>query len=257
MRSELDEIMSSELHEILAVEGDLESTVKRTIGDVSRLFGKAELFTSAQKNLTMFADDRQNENTSERKEMSNNVEDLIAIVLKECVVRYYDATLQKELANQKAKADLIVDGNVIMSGLPATFLLGLETKLKALKSVFELIPVLPPGVTWDEAPELGKGVYKAKYPTEAMKTAKAFKFQIIVPATEKFPAQAEKWEEAVPVGKYITTVQSSMMSAARKAVIINKVEKLIAGAKQARQRANRQTVDTAEIGNILFGFILS
>jgi len=245
------------LHELLAVEGDLEGTFKRIVEEaIHTLSGKPDHFRAIQKKLEMFDAAKSQENLEERKEMVTTVLDKLDYVA-EHSIRYFDAVLQKELTNQNAEADLIVDGVTIATSVPATFLLGMETKLKRVREIYEAAPTLDPGIKWDETPTLGNGVYSASYPDIKLKTAKTFQHKILVAPTDKHPAQIEKWEEQIPVGKYTTTTQSSMLSPAKKSEFIGRVDKLIQACKQARQRANCQTVVGGDIGKKLFDFINS
>lgn len=245
------------LHELLAVESDLEGVFKKVVEEgIHTLSKKPDHFLASQKKLEMFDENKQNENSEERKEMVTTVLDKLDYIAG-FTVTYFDAVYQKERTNQLATADLVVDGVTLAAKLPATFLLGMETKLKRVREIYESIPTLAPGIKWEEDPTLGKGVYKAVYPDVKLRTAKTFQHKILVQPTDKHPAQIEKWEEQIPVGKYTTTTQCSMLSPAKKSVFLGKIDRLIQGCKQARQRANSTEVEKAEIGKTLIDFINS
>ena len=60
----------AKLHEILAVEGDLEATAKKIINEAINTFSKkADHFIEAHRSLKMFDEERQHENSTERKEI--------------------------------------------------------------------------------------------------------------------------------------------------------------------------------------------
>lgn len=244
------------LHELLAVESDVESTYKKVVDEAIVTFTKrTDHFMGQHKDLKMFADDKQNENLSEHKELVTTVGSKLDYV-KDYITRYLDVVLQKEKTNQAAAADLIVDGKVLAKDLPATFLLGMETKLKRVREMYEAVPTLPPGVKWTEDAQLGKGIFTATL-DDKLKTAKTFQHKILVPPTDKHPAQIEKWEEQIPVGRYITTVQYGMLTPAKKSDYIGKIDKLIQACKSARQRANCEEIKHAEIGKNIMDFINS
>jgi hypothetical protein len=243
------------LHELLAVEADLEGAYKRIIEEALVTFTKKpDHFLGQDKILEMFDEDRKKENTTEHKEMVTTVPDKLNYVM-EHVIRFYDALYQKELANTNAKADLIVDGETIATDLPATFLLGMENKLKFLRASYEGIPTLAPGIKWVLDEKLGKGVYVSANPNEVFKTAKVFKHQVLVPPTDKHPAQIEKWEEQVPVGKYTTTTSCSMLTPARKSELIGRIDSLIQACKKARQKANCTEVADVSIAKKMMDYI--
>jgi hypothetical protein len=242
------------LHELLAVETDLEATYKKVVDEAINTFSKKpDHFIGQHRSLNMFDESKQNENLEEHKELVSTVGEKLLYV-KDFVTRYFDAVLQKEKTNQTAFADLIVDGKVLGFSLPATFLLGLETKLKQIRIMYESSPTLPPGIKWEIDNETGRGVFKATL-DDKLKTAKTFMHKVLVAPTDKHPAQVEKWEEQIPVGKYTTTVQYGMLTPAQKSRFIGRIDKLIQGCKQARQRANCAEVVSMEIGNVLYEYI--
>lgn len=243
------------LHEVLAVEGDKEGIYKKINEETVVTFAKkSDHFHGQVRVLTMFDEKDQGQNTIDRKELVTTVKAKLDY-LSEAAVGFFDVVLQKESTNQTAVADLVVDGVVLATNLPATFLLGLEAKLKTLRATYETIPTLAPGFKWVKNPTLGEDIYETANPEEKLKTAKQFKHQVLVPATDKFQAQIEKWEEQVPVGKYNTTYQSGMLSPAEKSAVLGRIDKLIQAAKQARMRANTTEVINRTIGKELFKFI--
>jgi hypothetical protein len=171
------------------------------------------------------------------------------------VARYFDTNLEKESTNQTAKADLEVDGNLIAADLPATFLLGLETKLQKLRPVYEAIPVLPPSMEWDDAPDMGADVRKAKHPDIKYKTAKTFKHKVLYEATEQHPAQIERWEETVNTGESTREMWSGMLTTSEKAMILQRLDALLQAVKKARQRANNIVVVKKKVAMDLFSYI--
>lgn len=245
------------LHELLAVEGDLQGTAKKLMEETIKTFGKPEHFMGQHRKLTMFDAAEQSKIVEdEYKEMVTTVPKKLDY-LGEAVAKFFDAVLQKEATNQNAKADLVIGTQVIAKDVPATFLLGLETKLKELRHVLESAPTLAPGVAWEKDENLGKGVYVMKNPDEKMKTAKTFMHKVLYEATDKHPAQIEKWEEQTAVGKYVTNVQSGMLSPADKSVLLGNCDTLIQAVKKARMKANMVDVVEINIGNDLMNFIFT
>lgn len=252
----------SKLHELLAVEGDLEGTYKKVLEEAKVTFSKkAAHFFGRHKKLEMF-DENAPEAPDEFQEMVTTVNDKLQYVTGH-IVRYLNAVLQKEKTNQEATGDIVVDGAVIATDLPATFLLGLETRLKLIWSMYEATPTLPPGHKWIGDPNRGENVFVMAHPEEKFKTAKTFQHKILVPAQfpkkeeggASLPAQIEKWEETVNIGKWTTETWSGMLSVAEKSVLLGRIDKLIRAVKKARQRANTAEVVEITIGKELFEYI--
>ena len=244
----------SKLHELLAVENDLEKVATNLVGEAKTTFTKkANLFNGSVKTAVMFdADDPTP--APEVIKLEETVPGKLAYVGK-AIARWFDAVLQKEATNQTANADLIVDGEVLATGLPATFLLGLETKLKRLRDMYIELPTLQPGVVWELAADEGDGIFRAVDAQERFITAKTVKSTVLYEATEQHPAQIDKWNEDVKVGKYIVRGTSGMITSAEKAEILGRIDTLLQAAKSARMRANSVDVVQINIGHTLVDYI--
>ncbi len=243
------------LHELLAVEADLRSDKDKERDSTIRSFtSNPAAFLGAIKNLFMFDENRSGEEQEIRQEIACTVEECIKTVDQK-FGRYWDLRLQKETANQEAKADVIVNGKIIFSDLPVTFILNMEEELRQLKKVYQCLPTLKPGVEWITDAQKGRGIYKAEHPTETAKTEKKLEYKVIVQATDKFPAQYESTTVDRPIGKYVTENWSGMISDADKAVLLLRVDTLLQAFKKARQRANCNKTEPMEVARALFDFI--
>jgi len=251
--------MAPQLHELLAVEGDLKGE-KTKIGDEAlTVFSKKQnLFQGGIRVLEMFDDARKEEEAAgeERQEIVTTVAKKLAYVSKS-FVRFWDAKLQKEAANQKAKADIVIDSTTFATDVPVTFLLAMEDQLKQLRKIYDVIPTLQPGIEWQPDPQKGEGYWKTAHPTTKHKTEKMVQSKIIVPATKEHPAQIREWSEDRPVGKYVQEGWSGMIPPAEKSKLLGNIDKMLRAIKKARQRANNQEVTRLSIGQQIFDFIHS
>ena len=250
------------LHELLAVEGDLEGIHKKILEENKVTFAKkAGLFFGFLKTLEMFEEGAPKA-PEEHQELATTVQGKLDYQT-ESAIRYFDAVLQKERTNQHAKADIIIDGMTVAKEMPATFLLGLETRLKNLRVVYDVIPTLPPGQNWQKDESMGDHVYVAEHPEETFKTARTTKSKVLVPAQfpkegeggTSLPAQVDKWEETENVGRYTKKTWSGMISPAEKSVLMGRIDTLIRAVKKARQRANMTEIVKISIGKEIFTYI--
>lgn len=241
------------LHEILAVEKDLEQSYNQNTQAIKGAFSTPDLFLGACRVLEMF-NDLAPKAEPEQREMTTTVKRQLD-ELSEHASRYFDAVLQKEKTNQQATADIVLDGTTLASNIPATFLLGLESKLQTLLKTFLEIPTLLETVKWEKDPTRGDDVFVMSAPEVKFKTAKTFKHKILYEATQHHPAQIEKWEETENTGKYEISRWSGLMSIAEKSLLIRRTEKLLRAVKKARQRANTQEVEKCTIGDSLFAYL--
>ena len=244
------------LHELLAVESDLEGTFKKIVEEAKITFTKKEaLFHGFHRKLEMFDETDKTEYPEENKEIDETVPGKLKYVFPS-IERYFDALYQKESTNQLAKADLVVNGETLATDLPATFLLGLESRLKQVRDLLVTIPTLEPGIKWVPDTNRGEGIYVNDPPEEKLKTAKTFQHKVLYDATEKHPAQIEKWEETINVGKFIRTIWNGKMSPLDKSNLLNRLDTLIQAVKKARQRANTQEVNTNKVAKNILNYVL-
>lgn len=242
------------LHEILAVEADREGLFRSLLAETAVVFSKKQnIFQGAIRELK-FNEGEDGLDTTEHLKIETTVGDKLEYLSK-AVINYLDVVLQKDKANQAAVADIEIDGEVIATGLPAVNLLGLEAKLKKIREVYMSIPTLQVGVAWEKDENLGKGVFRNKHAEIKAKTAKRIRSAVLYEATKEHPAQIDKWNEDVPVGKITTQNFSGMLSSKAKSEILGRLDKLIQSVKQARMRANMVEVQDARIGAELVSFI--
>ena len=245
----------AKLHELLAVESDLENVSKNTVAEAQNTFTKKpHMFFGFEKRLDNFNEDAP-EAPRERQELTTTINDKLRYV-NEHVIRYFDAVLQKELTNQTAKADIIIDDFTLAKDVPTTFLLGLENKLKSIRALYATIPTLPSGMGWDIDKTLGDDVYKARQAEKKYRTAKTFKHKVLYEATDHHPAQIERWEENENIGMYITDKWTGLISPAQKSELLERLDILIRAVKKARQRGNNTPVVKVNIARDLFSYVM-
>jgi|PlaIllAssembly_1097288.scaffolds.fasta_scaffold78093_3 hypothetical protein len=248
----------AQLHEILAVDQDLQNLTRKVLEEATNTFSKKQdHFLGNYKKLSMFNEARkaEEEGFKEQKEIVTTVQDKLDYV-GEGLARYVDVVAQKEATNQVAKADLVLpDGSVLAKDLPATLLLALENKLLQWRSMYEAIPTLSPGVHWVPDEEKGKNIFRAETDLVRHKTEKVLQTRVIFNPTDKQAGQYEKWMEDVPVGQYEETRWSSMISPARKSELLGRIDVLIGAVKQARMRANTAEIVKLEIGAKIVAYI--
>lgn len=251
----------SKLHEIIAVENDVEKTAHKAIEEAAGVFGsKHNLFLGWVKRLKWLDADRQDstptEPFDETVELTTTVSEKLNFLSGQ-VAKYWNVLIQKETANQRATADLVLDdGTILIGTAPATFLLGMEKRLKHLRKVYEKIPTLPAGQEWEPDPSAAQeGVYKASEPEQSFKTEKQIMHKVLYEATKEHPAQIEKWASDINVGVFTKHKWSGMVTSREKADMLGRLDELIRCFKKARQRANEVEVDNTELATKILDYI--
>jgi len=247
----------SKLHELLAVEGDLAGTYNKILEETKANFSKhPERYFGQHQRFELF-DENAPPEADLHKQLDDTVSDKLGYTAKH-IERYLDAVLQKEKTNQVAVSDLVVDGATIAKDVPATFLLGLESKLKKIRDdVYGSIPTLQPGVKWEPDANMGANVFKRVHSDEKFRTRKVRKNHVVAEATKEHPAQVEVYSEDEKVAKIITDVWCGMISPAQKSATLGRIDKLIRAVKKARQKANSTEVVKVTIGKEIFNYINS
>jgi len=246
----------AQLHELLAVEGDLKGKCEMVLNEAKVTFAKKpHLFTGELKVYEPFDEKDKNTATTEKTVVDTTVAEKLAYVGKS-VINYLDAFVQKEATNQDAKADVVISGTSILKDVPATALLGLESKIKKIRETFEMIPTLAPGLIWVNDDSGKVGVFRTSEPSIKFKTKKVPQHKILYEATDKHRAEIEKWDEDTKVGRIETTSYSGMVSPADKAALLERIDKLIQAVKKARQKANKAIIQDVHIGKTIMEYII-
>ena len=243
------------LHEILAVEGDKKGRKMKMLEEGRKTFReKHDLFEGFTKVYNPF-DDNVNEKFEESKTRDTTVMNKADYIF-DAVVAHIDCVIQKDTANQSAKADVIIDGKVLIKDVPSVTLLTIESETKQWRDVLSFIPTLEHGIEWEKDGTQGEGVWKTKIPLETFKTAKEPKSKVLYEATKEHKAEIEKWNETINVGKYITTKFSGKITSAEKSDILERIDKLSDAVKEAKTRANKVEVPSVSIGEQIRNYVL-
>lgn len=245
----------TKLHEILAVENGLEQTQRKIVEEARDTFAKKpDHFVASHRALAMFDEKEQGLNAEEHKAMVTTVADKLAYVAG-TVTRYLDVVLQKDMANQRGAGDITLDGKVMLANVPVTTLLGLESKLAALREMYLAIPTLAPGREWVPDDQRGRGVYRDLHAELRQKTQKTIRHKVLFEGNKEHPPQIEKWFEDVPVGTITTSTWSGMLTPAEKSDLLERLDKLVRAVKKARMRANTVDVPDGRIGQRIFAYV--
>jgi hypothetical protein len=245
------------LHELLAVESDLQKKFIDIARETKETFSKkSEHFRGHTKTLSMKDEDRSFEEKAafEHKEVVSTVDEKLDYTAK-TASKYFDALLTKESSNQEARADLVLDGVVLAEGLPATYLLAMESRLKTVREYIAAIPTLQPGVSWIRDESQREGILVTEHSDVREKTEKSTVYQTVAAASEHHPAQVAQQATTNVVGLFTTKAWCGMISPGDKSDMLARVDSLYQAFKQARSRANQVEIKQGKIGKKLFEYI--
>lgn len=242
----------TKLNQLIAVESGVKSKAQRDETDLYRVLAKPAPFTGISR-VYRKKDDDGDDYPSESVPVQITVDDVLE-KLTSSLTRLFDVTLTKETANAQARADVIVDGNVLLADVPVTYLLFLEKQLVNLNTFVSKLPVLDPSVRWNKDDNTGT------YRSEEVETTKGKKIPKVLekaPATDKHPAQVEVYYEDVVIGYWNKVDFSGNLPATRKAELLDRVEKLTTAVKFAREEANNAEVFDEHAADKVFGYLFA
>lgn len=248
----------AKLHELLAVETSLRTQAEATTADLKNTFEKkGNHFVERVVTYRSKKEGEPDKQDHQLKLQTSVAQELEWIQGK--IAAAIDAAHQIDVANTSAKADVTLDsGVVIAANVPATSLLQLEKRMREVQMLVAAIPTLDPSKGYTEDISRGKGIYIAR-PDERPKTEKVFDFKVMVPATDKHPAQVKELMLDQLVGTTTTQEWSSLLTVSQKGEMLDRVEELTRAVKKARSRANQQELVPSEnkIGDTLLNYVFA
>jgi hypothetical protein len=168
------------------------------------------------------------------------------------LTQIFDVTATKDWANTRARADVVVDGQTLLTQVPATYLLFLEKQLVDLHTFVKKLPVLDAAESWTFDPSADAW---ATEPVQTAKTKKIPRNHVKAEPTDKHPAQVEVYYEDVVVGYWRTVKFSGALPAQRVNELLARVERLQEAVKFAREEANNLEVEDAKVGERIFHYV--
>lgn len=240
----------TKLSQILAVEKGVKGDTEKTITSMYHLLQKQAPFTGLTRGYRRL-DDADPELPGEKTLVQAKVNDVLDDV-GTALTRLFDVTAAKDWTNCGAKADIMIDGNALLTGVPVTYLLFLEKQLVNIETLIRKLPVLDPAETWtlDE----NTGAYKTPG-IETTRTKKVLRNHVKAKATDKHPEQVEVFGEDVVVGYWMTTKFSGNLPATRIKELTARVTALAEAVKMAREQANVTRVEDPKPGKVVFDYL--
>ena len=244
--------MAPRLNQIIAIEKGIKSQALRDLTDAHKTLQKTALLSGISR--TYRSKDEEGEVfPPESTKVQVNVEEIIRETT-DIMTKLFDITATKDWANNKARADVVVDGQTIVKDVPVTYLLFLEKQLTDLHTFIKNLPTLDAGESWEYDPSSD---CFATEPLQTTKTKKVPRNHVKAEATEHHPAQVEVYYEDIVVGYWKTIKFSGALPAKRVNELLQRIQKLQHAVKFAREEANSIEVEEQKIGKRVFDFLFA
>lgn len=239
------------LNQVLAVSKSVQAKRESDFTKIYQDVQKPGLTEGFTKNYTPLKEDG-DRFPPESKKVQLNVETALgqaATALKEIV----NIIALKDNTNMSAKADVVLDGEVVLKGVPAVHLLFLEKRVASIIDFINHLPVLSQDASWSK--NEGAGLWETQ-PTDSFRTKKVESYVVVVPPTKEFAAQTAKQVIDENVGTWRNVNFSGALNAERKNSLLARAEKVQQAVKIAREEANQQSVvelSTGKLVDFIFG----
>lgn len=238
------------LNQVIAIANGQKSRKEKILSKVYHTLEKADLFQGLAKRYTP-KDEEGDRFPNEDKQIQTSVFECIKEAREVCEDMYNICATQ-DVANCNAKADVVVDGKVILNQVPVTHLLFLEKQLTDLHTFVNALPVLDPAENWTWKEDSMQYVSDSK---DTFKTKKVMKNHVKAEATDKHPAQVEVYTEDIVIGTWATTKFSGCIAKQDKEKMLEKIRALDKAIKVAREEANSIEVTQEDFGTKLLDFV--
>ena len=148
--------MASRLHQTTALLKGVKTRIYSAVSALHKEAQKQDPYNGFSK--TYRKRDEDGEDCTPEAKKVVLVADQVLRQLQKLDTEVFDLTASQEWANMSAKADIVVDGHTLLTGVPVTYLLFLEKQLVDIRTFVEKMPTLDENRDWVEDPN--SGLYK-------------------------------------------------------------------------------------------------
>jgi hypothetical protein len=244
----------AKLNQIIAIEKGVKSQAYGQLTQIDKANQKPDLFNGMVRAYRPKDDSDDEKLPAESKRVQLRANEVLNRIA-QLSTEWWDITARKDWTNCAAVADIKVDDETVLTGVPVTFLLFLEKQLTDVRTMMDRLPVLDSAENWEY--DENAGVYKTET-ASTHRTKKVQKSLVLIQPTPEHPGQAQLITEDVIAGYWDTTKQSGAMPFDRKELLLKRVDALLQAVKQAREAANAiEEKETPKIGDAIFTYLLA
>lgn len=240
------------LHQLIPVVSTRKGNAERALTEAYKLEQKQEPFLGGLRSYQ--PDSEEGETTPPESKYVQFTVKKIYDGLRDVWKDLFDGVAALDATNCNAKADVEVDGTVLMRGVPSTHLLFLEKKLIDIGTFISKMPVLDPAERWEFDSNLQ--CYRAE-PKLTNRTKKIAKTIMKAAATVEHPAQVELIYEDLKVGVWTATALHGGIPMSVRADMANRARKLLEAVRSAREKANEAELVDLKTGSAVLDFVFA
>lgn len=244
--------MRLKVHQIVAVIKSVKSKSEGALTSAYHIIQKQDLFEGFVRTYRPLNEETGEKLPPENKVVQHKVKDVVdsfSVALADLI----NQTVSLDRGNSLAKADIVVDGVVLVRDIPSTSLIALEKQFTNLQTFISKLPVL------DQSKEWSFDGAKNLFATKTVENPRSIKKDTAITlaaASDKFAAQVQLVKEDVCVGYFSKTDLSSAMMPGVKQKLLDNVQKLVRAIKIAREQANTAEVEIENtVGQTLLSYV--
>ena len=239
----------AKLNQIIAVEKGAKSQNTAVLSEIYKAAQKAPLFDGFSKTYQPLDEDGE-VFPPESKHVQYRVPEIIRQAV-DSLTDLFTITARKDFTNTQARADIKIDGKVLLPDVPVPYLLFLEKNILDLRTFANSLPTLDQAEVWTP----GDGLWRTA-PIMTHKSKKIQKPVVLYEATDQHPAQVQLAGEDVTVGHWRNVKLSGAIPVTEKQALVARVEKLLRAIKEAREEANAfEEVTVPKVADMLFSYV--
>jgi hypothetical protein len=252
------------LHQILAVDLGIEADAKRALAEAIRILavgGKQDPLTGLSDTYESNDQVRWPAKPAESRRVQFTTAGLLENAVA-AMTRLLDVKLTREAGNAEARADIIIDGEVLLADVPVGYLMFLENRISSLITMLiDHLPVRDPAQEWhgqETDPNLPRGVYA----TEPRVTPTTTKDKLVQTIAEPkvieghaFPGQYAPYDGDVTTGTKTAISYSGQLSVKDVQDLRERAVTMLIAVRYAREQANTLEVTNRKAGAVILGRI--
>ncbi len=242
----------SKLNQIVAVEKGIKSRAEKDLTEAHHALKKPDLLSGIVRQYKPLQETGE-QLPGENKRVQVTVDDVLKRT-GDILVELFDITATKDFANCSARADVDVDGILLVKDAPVTYLLWLEKRLTLIHEFVKELPKLNDADTWKLDTASGWWLTEEEITHRTKKVPMAFEK---AKATDKHPAQVDVVHEDQIVGYWHTIKRSGALQPSRVRQLLDRVEKLQRAVKVARESANMTEAPKVAVGAKIWGYLFA
>lgn len=239
------------LNQINAMVTGRKGEVERAVTEIYKILQKEQLFNGRSRQYRPYDEEQGEKLPPESQKVQQEAKKLV----EQAVAKWtdlWDLTLTQDAGNQQAKADVLIDGQIVLKDVPVTNLLFLEKQVNDVETFVGKLPTPDPAEDWNYDPAIG--LLRSK-PAQSIRTKKEPTRFEKAPPTKEHPAQVELLFIDTPVGVWTMIQYSGCILVDEKNAILARIKKLKDAIRVARERANLLDIEPRRASEPLFRYI--